>query len=165
MTDTTFAAGAKQAAELTKGRLRRRLRLKAWQQGVPPKLRSGPMEIMQIACAMHADFVKRSEGGAVVKALRSAHFLDWLPGDGGLVKVSEEDSLLWPAGGSRVDPSWTETKEAWMQPVVNQAGERVPKPFPTDWSVLNNLRSEQENKKKREASKRSPCPSIENASN
>ena len=116
------------------------------------------MAIVQIACDMHADFVKRAKGGAVVKALRAAHFLDWLPGEGGLVKVNDQDSLLFPAGGHRVDPSWSEPKEAWMQPVLNQAGETVAKPLPCDWSKLNKLRKEAESKKKNDVDQ--PLPGM-----
>ena len=156
LTDTTFAAGAKQAAELCKGKLRKRLRLRAWAQKVPAKLRTGPLELMQVACAMHADMVKRAKGGAVVQALRAAHFLDWLPGEGGLVKVSQKDSLLWPAGGHRIDPLWSEPKEAWMEPVLNKAGQTVAKPLPCDWRKLNSLRRHNEKRKKKAAEEPQP---------
>ena len=64
------------------------------------------------------------------------------------MKVSHQESLLFPAGGHRVDPLWSDPKEAWMQPALNQAGEPVAKPLPCDWSQLNSLRQNMEKKQK-----------------
>ena len=93
---------------------------------------------------MHADFVRQARRGAIVKALRAAHFLDYLPTDQGLVKVEGEEANLWPAGGHRVDPSWAAAKEGWMQPLEvkkgSLAGQVAWKPLPCDWSRLNTLR-------------------------
>ena len=90
---------------------------------------------------MHADFVRQARRGAIVKALRAAHFLDYLPTDQGLVKVEGEEANLWPAGGHRVDPSWAAAKEGWMQQLgLLDNLHCLWKPLPCDWSRLNTLR-------------------------
>ena len=111
----------------------------AWMQGVPVKHKTGCLEILQVALSMHHSF--RKNEGQIVKALRAAHFLDFLPGSEGLVPVSEEEANLVPAGGHRVDPAWSEPKTAWMQPLGDRAAFQ---PLPCDWSALNQLRHEQE---------------------
>ena len=143
LTDTTFAMPAKQAGELTKARLRKRLRYLAAMQRVPVKHKTGSLDIPQVALAMHAEMRKRE--GQIVKALRAAHFLDFLPGSEGLVQVSPEEANLWPAGGHRVDAAWSDPKAGWMQPLEDRAAFQ---PLPCDWSALNQLRQEQEGVKK-----------------
>ena len=147
LTDTTFAAPGKQAGESAKCTLRRRLRQKAWLQRTAPKLRFGALELLQVATAMHADFQLQASKGVIVKALRAAHFLDFLPSPSGLCQVSQEDALLWPAGGHRIDADWSGPKSDWMQPVEDEAGRNFFKPLPTDWTKLNELRKEQAGKK------------------
>ena len=88
---------------------------------------------------MQADMRKRE--GKIVPALRAAHFLDFLPSSEGLVPVSPEEASIWPAGGHRVDPLWSEDKTGWMQPLEGSAAFQ---PLPCDWSDLNRLRREQE---------------------
>ena len=146
MTDTTFAAPGKQAGECAKRKLRRRLRLKAWKQKTTAKLRFGAMELMQVATAMHANFKQQEEKGAIVKALRQAHFLDYLPTKDGLVPVSQEEATDMPAGSHRLDPTWTEPKADWMETKVLQDGRGVKRPRPCDWSRLNKLRKAQAEK-------------------
>ena len=139
LTDTTFAQPAKQAADMTKSSLRKRLRSLAAMQKVPVKHKTGSLEILQVALSMHADMRKRE--GKIVPALRAAHFLDFLPSSEGLVPVSPEEASIWPAGGHRVDPLWSEDKTGWMQPLEGSAAFQ---PLPCDWSDLNRLRREQE---------------------
>ena len=74
------------------------------------------------------------------------------------MKVSDQESFLFPAGGHRIDPSWSAPKEAWMQPALNQARETVAKPLPCDWSKLNKLRKEAEAKQKKAAEE--PLPGL-----
>ena len=150
LTDTTFAGPAKQAAEMCKFRIRQRLRNLAWMQRVPVKNRTGSTESLQVALAMHADFKQRGESGAIIKALRAAHFLDFLPGEHGLQPVSPEEAALYPAGGHRVDPIWSAPKTGWMQPLE---GRPAFQPLPCDWSALNQLRKQQEGKKGRPGSR------------
>ena len=60
LTDTTFAAGAKAAAEQAKAKLRKRLRLKAESEGVPAKLSCGSLELLKKAVAVHSDMQESS---------------------------------------------------------------------------------------------------------
>ena len=100
----------------------RRLRLRAWAQKTTPKLRFGSLELMHVATAVHADFKHQAEKGAMVKGLRQAHFLDYLPTPDGLVPVSQEEANDMPAGSHRLDPTWTEPKADWMETKVLQDG-------------------------------------------
>ena len=59
---------------------------------------------MPIALTMNEDMVKRAEGGAIVKALRKARYLDFLPAPGGLKPVSPEEDFLFPADSHRAAP-------------------------------------------------------------
>ena len=124
-------------------------------QRVPVKNRTGCTEIMQVALAMHADFKQRGESGAIIKALRAAHFLDFLPGEHGLQPVSPEEDALYPAGGHRVDPIWSAPKTEWMQPVE---GRPAFQPLPCDWSALNQLRQRLEGQKPDQVPDSEPLP-------
>ena len=106
---------------------------------------------MQVATAMHADFLRQASKGVILKALRAAHFLDFLPSPSGLCPVSQEDALLWPAGGHRVDASWSASKTEWMEPVEDEEGRTVFKPQLTDWTRLNELREAQAGQKAKTA--------------
>eukprot|EP00974_Lingulodinium_polyedra_P011755 1134777-Lingulodinium_polyedra.AAC.1 len=63
--------------------------------------------------------VKRAAGGAVVKAPRAAHFLDWVPGKQGFQPFPELWADRWPATSHRIPVAWAEGKEA----LVAQEGE------------------------------------------
>ena len=42
-----------------------------------------------------------------------------------------------------MDPSWTDSKAAWMEAVLDEEGRALCKPLPCDWSRLNQLRQAQ----------------------
>ena len=149
LTDTTFAAGAKAAGDRAKGVLRKRLREKANQEGVPVRLKVGALELMQVATAMHSDMSQRA-GGALVKAMRAAHFLDFLPCPAGLVPVATAEAQMLPAGSHRLEPSWAASKNSWLLPGPVYQGEPTFKPQPPDWTRLNKLRKDQQSKKRKE---------------
>ena len=113
------------------------------------KLKVGALELLQVATAMHADMEQRAKDGALVKAVRAAHFLDYLPCPSGLLPVTTAEAPMLPAGSHRLEPSWTASKNSWMLPGPVYQGEVTFKPQPTDWSRLNKLRKELHGKKRK----------------
>jgi len=116
ITDTGLAAPAKEAACQEKEKLRELLRLKARQQGVPARYKTGLREMLGVAYSMHRKMVEENQANqTVLREFRQCGWAAWRPQAGRLVQSSlQEWAKPFPESSAKIRACCRAERLSWL---------------------------------------------------